>query len=344
MSFDGPAGPEGLPLCVRWEKGEVVEARPATAPDSETIVLPGLVCGHLESGLALLPGHPRGDARKLLDAHDEASLLASARVAALDAAHEGVTLVFDSWRGKMIDGVLDLLDAAFAEVGVRFVGSVEADDARDPQAAVRENLRFHEKTGRALMGVGQVSASLPELVTKARRAEMSMHVVLGREWRALAEKGALRPESIALVQHDLDEEEQAILRDLAIWTVALPGAAVPRLLAGRTLPGGTTALLPSPLARLARGWDAASAILGAPFGRFALGAPADFVLCDAPLVAPLAPASMPAQLERLESRHIREVICAGEPILRDRRPTRVDERELRAKAREQLKKLWARAA
>ena len=50
--FDGPVTPEGNALAVRWENGEVVEANPATKPDPATVVLPGLVCGHLETGLA----------------------------------------------------------------------------------------------------------------------------------------------------------------------------------------------------------------------------------------------------------------------------------------------------
>ncbi len=387
-------------VSVRWEAGVIADVAPAARHDAGAIdaggmlVLPGFVCGHVEVGAAFLAGMPalksEGDsarARRMADAHDEASLFAAARLAALDAAKAGVTVLFDLWRGKFVDGALDVIARAFEEVGIRGVLAADVDEScgeAAARAAIRENARFAgaaRPAFRAMMGISNpaaLSVTLPEAVREARKHEMAMHLVLGggpEARRRLAERGVMRPDSLGVVVEPLDDEERALMRDLHVWPVLTPradaarGVAAPQTLTiftTRALLGGWDASA-DPLAEksaafasrrvtesalafdeaaafslLARGYDLAAATFDEPFGRFAIGSPADFAFLDAPLPAAVNAPGVPSQLARLGSRHVRHVVCAGETIVRDGRATRVDEAEVRASAREQAKRLWSR--
>jgi cytosine/adenosine deaminase-related metal-dependent hydrolase len=96
-------------------------------------------------------------------------------------------------------------------------------------------------------------------------------------------------------------------------------------------------------ALLAHGHDIAASAFDLPFGRFTPGAPADFVVLDPAIPAPLAGGSLDAHLERASARRVRHVVVAGDTIVAGGRATRVDEREVRARAREHLERIWKRA-
>ena len=99
-----------------------------------------------------------------------------------------------------------------------------------------------------------------------------------------------------------------------------------------------------PLARLAESARLAGRIFEEPLlGTLEPGAPADLVVLDYAAPAPLDTASFGGHFVfGLSSRHVRDVMVAGEWVVRDRRLTRVDQDELAARAREQAARLWRR--
>jgi cytosine/adenosine deaminase-related metal-dependent hydrolase len=98
------------------------------------------------------------------------------------------------------------------------------------------------------------------------------------------------------------------------------------------------------LARLAAGAAFAGQAFGEPLlGRIEPGAPADLVVLAYDPPTPITADSLGGHwVFGLGSGHVRDVIVAGEVVVRDRRLAHVDEAELRAKAREQAGRLWAR--
>jgi putative selenium metabolism protein SsnA len=99
-----------------------------------------------------------------------------------------------------------------------------------------------------------------------------------------------------------------------------------------------------PLDRLAVGAKLAGECFGERrFGRIETGAPADLVVLDYAAPAPLDSRSFPGHwVYGLGSRHVRDVMVAGEWVVLDRRLTRADQQELAAFARTQAARLWAR--
>jgi cytosine/adenosine deaminase-related metal-dependent hydrolase len=99
-----------------------------------------------------------------------------------------------------------------------------------------------------------------------------------------------------------------------------------------------------PLARLSQG----ARLVGAAFdeqhlGEIKAGAPADLVVLDYATPAPHTTGSFPGHwVFGLGSRHVRDVMVAGEWVVLDRRLTRTDAQELAARARVQAERLWAR--
>jgi putative selenium metabolism protein SsnA len=99
-----------------------------------------------------------------------------------------------------------------------------------------------------------------------------------------------------------------------------------------------------PLERLAEGASFAGAAFGeSRFGRLEPGAPADLVVLDYDAPAPLRESSFAGHwIFGLSSRHVRDVMVAGEWVVRDRKLTRVDQQELAAEARVEAERLWKR--
>jgi putative selenium metabolism protein SsnA len=99
-----------------------------------------------------------------------------------------------------------------------------------------------------------------------------------------------------------------------------------------------------PLARLAESARLAGRIFDEPLlGRLEEGAPADLVRLDYPAPAPVRDSSFAGHwVFGLSSRAVRDVMVAGEWVVRDRRLVRVDGQEIAASARPRAESLWQR--
>jgi putative selenium metabolism protein SsnA len=152
-----------------------VGAAPAGVPRrdcSGALVLPGNVCAHHHLYSALARGMPYrlappGNFLEILQrvwwrldrALDEPSVRASALVGGLAALRAGTTTVVDHHASpNVIDGSLDVIAAALAELGLRSVLCYEVSDRDGPRAAaagVAENRRFlarREPLSRGMVG------------------------------------------------------------------------------------------------------------------------------------------------------------------------------------------------
>ena len=99
-----------------------------------------------------------------------------------------------------------------------------------------------------------------------------------------------------------------------------------------------------PLDRLAVGAGLAAAAFGERhLGKLDVDAPADLVVLDYAAPTPLDAHSFAGHwVFGLGSRHVRDVMVAGEWVVLDRQLVRADQRELAAEARIQAERLWAR--
>lgn len=140
-------------------------------PSVETsATTPGLVCAHhhlysaLARGMPAPPTTPR-DLRQILEqiwwrldaALDLEMIRWSAMLGALEALESGTTAIVDHHESpNAIEGSLDVLAAACAEVGPRVVCAYGVTDRHGPDGARRgleENERFLRSGGRGLVGV-----------------------------------------------------------------------------------------------------------------------------------------------------------------------------------------------
>jgi putative selenium metabolism protein SsnA len=81
------------------------------------------------------------------------------------------------------------------------------------------------------------------------------------------------------------------------------------------------------------------------FGWLSEGAPADVVVLDYDAPTPVTADNLAWHLAfGISARHVRDVVVAGEVVLRDREPTRVDRSELLREAHAGAERLWARMA
>jgi putative selenium metabolism protein SsnA len=99
-----------------------------------------------------------------------------------------------------------------------------------------------------------------------------------------------------------------------------------------------------PLRMLARGATLAGRLFDEPeLGRLVTGAPADLVVIDYAAPTPLDAASLAGHwVFGLSAARVRDVLVAGEPVVRDRRLVRMDEGEIAERARVQAGQLWER--
>ncbi|MFV2062636.1 MAG: putative aminohydrolase SsnA [Chloroflexota bacterium] len=99
-----------------------------------------------------------------------------------------------------------------------------------------------------------------------------------------------------------------------------------------------------PLARLTRGAEFAGRAFAEPaLGRIETGAPADLVILDYGAPTPVDASTLAGHwLYGLASRHVRDVIVAGQVVVRERRLALVDQEALVAEARDQASRLWQR--
>ncbi len=135
-----------------------------------TATTPGLVCAHHHLYSALARGMPPPpatptDFQEILEliwwrldtALDLEMIRWSAMLGALEALEQGTTAIVDHHESpNAIDGSLDAIAGACAEVGVRVVCAYGVTDRHGPDGARRgleENRRFLEGGGRGLVGI-----------------------------------------------------------------------------------------------------------------------------------------------------------------------------------------------
>ncbi|MFQ5555078.1 MAG: amidohydrolase family protein [Acidimicrobiia bacterium] len=162
-----------------------------------TATTPGLVCAHhhLYSTLARgMPAPPRTPTSfqeileqiwwRLDSALDLEMLEWSAKLGALEALESGTTGIIDHHESpNAIEGSLDVIANACAEVGVRVVGAYGVTDRHGADGARRgleENRRFLESGGRGLVGVHAAftcaDGTLEEAAALAQELGAGVHI------------------------------------------------------------------------------------------------------------------------------------------------------------------------
>ncbi len=158
--------------------------------------------------------------------------------------------------------------------------------------------------------------------TVAHNARSNMHNAVGRApVEALGDRVALGTDGIGA---DMFAESQA-----AYW---------------RAREEGSGEAAPATMRRLAQGAAFAGRVFDEPaLGRIEPGAPADLVVLDYEPPAPLTADGLAGHwLYALGSRHVRDVLVAGDVVVRDRRTTRVDQEKVAADAAGAAERLWRR--
>jgi putative selenium metabolism protein SsnA len=392
-------------------------------PDAEVlradgcVVVPGNVNAHMHAYSALARGMPYRLAPpttfleilqrvwwRLDRALDAASIRASALVAGREALLAGTTTLVDHHASpNAIDGSLDLLAEAFAQLGIRSVLAFEVTDRDGPERAVagiEENARFlrHVREGRFPLARGMVGAhasftladdTLEACAALAGATGTGVHIhvaedasdeadAVARSGQRVVERlvGARAIDEQAVVAHavHLGPAEAELVREAGATVVHNPRSNMnngvgraPLAWLGERVALGTDGIgsdlfeegragylrrreedpetrFDWPLRRLAVGADLAGRVFGEPsLGRIGRGAPADLVVLDYAAPTPLDAASVAAHwIFGLAASHVRDVVVAGDLVVRDRRLARVDETELIADAVEQATALWRR--
>jgi putative selenium metabolism protein SsnA len=228
---------------------------PSVIDCSGCLVIPGNVCAHTHAYSALARGMPvrlapprdfveilRRVWWRLDRALDEATIRASARVAAMEALLSGTTTLVDHHASPhAIDGSLDIVAEAFAELGVRSILAYETSDRDGPLAAragLAENARFLARVAaldpplaRGLVGAhASFTLSDPTLeacVDLARSSGRGLHIHVAedaadqrdaearhgaRVLKRLERAGGLDPAPVLAHGVHLDRTEAALFR------------------------------------------------------------------------------------------------------------------------------------
>jgi cytosine/adenosine deaminase-related metal-dependent hydrolase len=96
-------------------------------------------------------------------------------------------------------------------------------------------------------------------------------------------------------------------------------------------------------ARIVAGQTLASRLFGDPLPRISQGARADLTVLDYQPVTPMTPSNVVEHLARSwSSAHVRDTMVGGRFVVRERKLTQLDERELVLRARSAASRLWER--
>jgi putative selenium metabolism protein SsnA len=399
---------------------------------SHTLVLPGNVCAHHHMYSALARGmpyrlEPPRDFLQILQrvwwrldrALDQTAVRCSALVAGLDALRAGTTTVIDHHASpNFIDGSLDVIADALAELGLRSVLCYEVTDrdgAAQAEAGVGENRRFLARQRRLARGMVGAHASftlsgetLAACVDAATGAGVGIHIHVAEDLAdqddaeashgvrvvdRLGTAGVLTDAALlAHCVHVSDSEIAAVtlcgaavahnarsnmnnrigysplaragswprtgngspapasrpapVARVALGTDGIGGDMVAESQAAyfRAVEAGAATSPDWPLQRLAEGARIGGRSFGEPLlGQIAPGAPADLIVLDYAPPTPVSEANLGGHwVFGLSSRHVRDVIVAGELVIADGRSTRVDEAKLAEEAAREAGRLWAR--
>jgi cytosine/adenosine deaminase-related metal-dependent hydrolase len=156
-------------------------------------VTPGLVCAHhhlysvLARGMPAPPQTPQ-NFREILEqiwwrldrALDLDMLSWSAKLGALEALESGTTAIIDhNETPNAIEGSLDVIAEACAEVGVRVVCAYGVSDRNGPEGArlgLEENRRFLDAGGRGLVGIHAAFTCSDDLLAEAAELAVDQDV------------------------------------------------------------------------------------------------------------------------------------------------------------------------
>lgn len=229
------------------------------------LTLPGFVCAHthLYSSLARgmpQPAEPPRNFVEILEriwwrldrALDAEAVELSALVGAIEAAHAGCTTLVDHHAspghgGGAVDGSLDLVAGAIADVGLRGVVCYEVTDRNGPdeaRAGLRENDRFLARVRRepprlirAMVGahaaftLSHATAEAIADVANRHRAGVHIHVAEdavdqrkdGRSTVAwLQARGLVDERSLLVHCVHVDDADLARIRDAGAWVAHNP--------------------------------------------------------------------------------------------------------------------------
>jgi cytosine/adenosine deaminase-related metal-dependent hydrolase len=178
-----------------------------------TATTPGLVCAHHHLYSTLARGMPPPattptDFTEVLEriwwrldvALDLELIRWSALLGAVEALEAGTTAIVDHHASPAaIDGSLDVIAAACAEVGVRVVGAYEVTDRHGPagaKAGLAENERFLRAGGRGLVGAHACftlgDETLDAIVGLAADLGVGVHIHVGEDAVDATAAGRLR--------------------------------------------------------------------------------------------------------------------------------------------------------
>lgn len=406
------------------EDGRVV---PAEAVPSGTarldctgcLIVPGNVCAHTHLYSALSRGMPYDLAPprtfveilqrvwwRLDRALDAATIRASALAGGMEALLAGTTTLIDHHASPAaVDGSLDIVADALAELGIRSVLCYETSDRDGPEVAragLAENARFLDASaaGQRSIARGMVGAhasftlsdeTLAACADLARTRAVGLHIHVaedaadqrdaearfGRRVVArLADAGAIDERSLLAHGVHLDAGEIEVVKAAGATVVHnarsnmnnAVGRAPLAALGDRVALGtdgigadmfeeGRTAYfrrreedldtgMTWPLDRLAEGARVAAEAFGEPLlGRLVPGSPADAVVLRYPAITPVDASTLAAHwLFGFGAGSVRDVIVAGDLVVRDGRLVRVDPDALAAGTRDGATRLWGRLA
>ncbi len=247
-------------------------------------------------------------ARGLVGAHASFTLSDETLAACVDAAHEfGVGLHVHA-----AEDAADEHDAA-DRFGLRVVARLAQAGALDERTLLAHGVHLDDEE------IGLVRAAGASV---AHNARSNMNNSIGRaRVGALGERVPLGTDGIG---SDMFEESRA-----AYFRLREDDAGIG---------------VGWPLARLADGARLAGRVFEEPLlGRLEPGAPADLAVLDYAAPAPVRESSFAGHwVFGLSSRHVRDVMVAGEWVVAGRQLTRVDQTELAAHAGTEAERLWRR--
>ena len=246
--------------------------------------------------------------RAMVGAHASFTLSDETLAGCVDAAH-------DLSAGLHIHVAEDTADEedALLRAGVRVVDRLERFGALDDRAVLAHGVHLDHHELELVADAGS------RVVHNARS---NMNNSIGRAAaRALGARVALGTDGIG---SDMFEESRAAYFRLREDDVLADGGW--------------------PLERLAESARLAGELYDEPLlGTLAEGAPADLVVLDYPAPTPIDASTFPGHwVFALSSRHVRDVMVAGEWVVRDRRLTRIDQDALAARAVGDARRLWQR--
>jgi cytosine/adenosine deaminase-related metal-dependent hydrolase len=334
----------------------------------------GLVCGHhhLYSTLARgMPAPPRTPTcfTEILDqvwwrldaALDLELIRWSALLGAVEALESGTTAIVDHHASpSAIDGSLDIIAGACAEVGVRVVCAYEVTDRHGPEGAkagLAENERFLRAGGRGLVGAHACftlgAESLEAVAGLARDLGVGVHIHVGEDGVDRDAADRLRPCTtdewlLAHAVHVAPPLRGTVAHNPRSNLNNAVGYARPARWAeagNRVVLGtdgiGASMLDEFALAYVAQRADDVTATPETAWGWLQAGA---HLVPEArnDLVTWSGDRADPWYLAFTPGVRAERVVVDGEVVVADGRCTRVDAERIRARAWEEARRLWSR--